>query len=122
MPIVYRIPLRIVFYKEEGEWIAHCLEFDLCGDGVSKAKALESLSQSIRLQVNKTIEFNNWDNLFTAADPEICSRFFGGRDVSEGNLKLLELPEPLVCRGVEFREYDEEPPVGVHERDLVEAS
>ena len=31
-PANLRVPLRVVFYKEDGDWIAHCLEFDLLGD------------------------------------------------------------------------------------------
>ena len=35
-----RVPVRVVFYREDGEWVAHCLEFDLIGDGTTKQEAL----------------------------------------------------------------------------------
>ncbi len=44
-----RTSLRVVFYKDDGEWVAHCLEFDLCGDGKTKEQALKSLSQAIQV-------------------------------------------------------------------------
>ena len=31
-----RVPLRVVFYREDEVWIAHCLEFDLAGDGMTR--------------------------------------------------------------------------------------
>ncbi|HWB08374.1 MAG TPA: hypothetical protein VG826_04085 [Pirellulales bacterium] len=116
-----RIPLRVVFYKEDGDWIAHCLEFDICGDGSSKVDALDSLSEGIRLQVEKSIEFSNWDNLFTPAEPEICERFFAGRDIAEGELKFhVESHDPVVFQQTEYREYD--PATDRYAgRDLVEA-
>ena len=63
-----RIPLRIVFYKEGRDWIAHCLEFDLVGDGPTKAKALEVLNEAIRVQVVYSFEHQNIDNLFSPAE------------------------------------------------------
>ena len=118
-----RIPLRIVFYKEEGDWIAHCLEFDVCGDGTTKAEALESLSEAIRIQVEKSIEFENFENLFAPASPEIFGRFAAGSDVAEGELKLHIAPQDsVVIQDAEYREYSEEAPGKFSGRDLVSAS
>ena len=39
-PRKLRMPLRVVFYREEEVWIAHCLEFDLAGDGATREEAL----------------------------------------------------------------------------------
>lgn len=39
MSILLRVPLRCVFYREQSQWIAHCLEFDLAGHGTTKEKA-----------------------------------------------------------------------------------
>lgn len=113
MTIAYRIPLRIVFYNEFGDWVAHCLEFDLCGHGASKAKALKSLAASLRLQVLKAIEFGNWENLFTGADPDICERFFAGKDVAGKSFRFLpELPESVEILDIAYREYVTEPTSG----------
>ena len=46
-----RVPLHVVFYREGEAWIAHCLEFDLAGDGDTKEEALDSLSEAVTLQV-----------------------------------------------------------------------
>lgn len=109
MTLEYRVPLRVVFYKEDGDWVAHCLEFDLCGDGPSKAEALQALSESVRLQIAKSSEFDNWDNLFTAADPEICERFFAGQNIAEADLEFCPpTAGPVVLLSVEYREHPED--------------
>jgi predicted RNase H-like HicB family nuclease len=105
----FRIPLRVVFYQEEGEWIAHCLEFDLCGDGESKAAALESLADAINLQVDFSLKHNSLQNLFTPAPSEIQEKFFAGKNSDETALGRLELRvDRLVIEEPEYREYSDE--------------
>jgi len=70
-----RIPLRVVFYPEDGGWIAHCLEFDLLGSGGTKQDAIESLAEAIRLQVEESVRSANPRNLFSPADGEYFERF-----------------------------------------------
>src|SRR5438445_2162924 len=86
-----RIPLRVVFYKEEGDWVAHCLEFDLIGDGPTKEDALKDLSQAIAIQVEASLEHNNPANLFTSADWKYHARFAAGKDVADGLVEIQEL-------------------------------
>jgi len=45
-PVTLRVPLRVLFYKDDGDWIAHCLEFDLLGDGAASGEALGRLTRS----------------------------------------------------------------------------
>lgn len=84
----YRITLRIVFYKEEGRWIAHCLEFDLLGDGDTKQSAMERLHQAIALQIEQSLKHNNPANLFSPADGEFQRMFAAGTDVTEAELSM----------------------------------
>lgn len=104
-----RIPLRIVFYKEAGDWIAHCLEFDLCGDGPSKEEALTSLGAAIQIQVEDSLDNDNLANLFTPADGEIFEKFFAGKDTAAGELHL-QFAASLIIERIEFREYSEDRP------------
>lgn len=103
-----RLPLRVVFYKEEDHWVAHCLEFDLIGTGVTRRNAIASLSDAIHIQVSESLEHGNVHNLFSPADGRFLEMFAAGRDVVEGELQLkLEPIDSLVIERTESREYSE---------------
>ncbi len=105
----YRIPLRVVFYKEDERWVAHCLEFDLCGDGESKAEALESLSEAIAIQVQETVESKNFRNLVSPAPSDVQAKFFAGKHTALGEMQMRIQPIAQVeFEGQEYREYSDD--------------
>lgn len=105
----FRIPLRVVFYKEEQRWVAHCLEFDLCGDGATRREALQSLEESINIQVHESLEHDNPRNLFSPAPSEVWEKFFAGKDVAVGELQVVTEPaNRLTFESPEYREYSED--------------
>lgn len=91
-----RIPLRVVFYEEDENWIAHCLELDLIGHGDDKKTALEMLNEAIRIQVEFSLENNDWTNFFNPADSEFLQKFAEGQDIAEGFLQLQHKPRDEV--------------------------
>jgi predicted RNase H-like HicB family nuclease len=99
-----RVPLRIVFYKDEQRWVAHCLEFDLMGDGDSREQALAHLTEAITLQVDASLQNRNPENLFKPADSRLFLMFAAAKDVSLGKLHL-EL-NGLTITNAEMREYE----------------
>jgi hypothetical protein len=112
----FRIPLRVVFYREEGRWVAHCLEFDLCGDGVTRDEALNSLNEGMRIQIDESIKHNNPRNLFSPAPGEVWEKFFAGKDVALAGLPVTsERVEPLTFEHSEYREYAETDAVALKE-------
>ena len=105
-----RIPLRIVLYEEGGRWIAHCLEFDLLGDGVTRRESFQSLEEAIHLQIEETLQHNNFANLFSPADGEVFELFAAGTDCSEPEcrLDLQSLSQfPVVIESIQVRDYRE---------------
>lgn len=98
-----RIPLRVVFYKEDGDWIAHCLEFDLVGDGDTKDAAWANLCDAIVTQVHHFVENPNPANLFSQAPGRYLAMFAAGEDtvVAEMSLHL----DHVSLDDVEAREY-----------------
>ena len=84
-----RIPLRVVFYEEDGEWVAHCLEFDLVGVGENKEEAIKLLSEAIFVQLQATVKSKNLKNLFRPADSEYFQKFAAGADTVEANLEVV---------------------------------
>ena len=104
-----RVPLRVVFYREGDVWIAHCLEFDLLGDGPTKDDAVRSLGQAICLQVAVSIEHGNHANLFSPADGRYLEMFAAGKDIAEAALEVNVFAEireksPMI-EDIELREY-----------------
>lgn len=99
-----RIPLRVVFYRQEGRWLAHCLEFDLCGDGESRESALACLWEAIGYQLEESVEHNNPANLFTPADGKFFQMFAAGRDIAIAHLHVKKV-ENVELGKPETREY-----------------
>lgn len=102
-----KIPLRAVFYKEAGRWIAHCLEFDLMGDGATKEEALHQLNEAIGMQLEQFLRDRNAANLFSPADSELFRKFAAGRksDVAVGELKVRV--DSVEIEDVDAREYSD---------------
>ncbi len=109
----FRIPLRVVLYKEDGLWVAHCLEFDLCGDGESQGQALESLSEAIAIQVRESVAHKNINNLVSPAPGDVQAKFFAGKHTGEMRLSIRQV-YPVEIEEQEYREYSDD-------CDLVEA-
>ncbi len=84
----YRIPLRIVFYQQDETWVAHCLEFDLMGDGPRREDALTSLNDAIATQLSWSLEQNDIKRLFSPAPEEILEMFATGEDISAGEIAV----------------------------------
>jgi predicted RNase H-like HicB family nuclease len=99
-----RIPLRAVLYRESDSWIAHCLEFDLVGDGSTREEALQSLSDAIVCQLDATLENRNAANLFSPADGRYFTMFAAGKDVAVGALQLKR--EHVTIEELQTREYE----------------
>ena len=114
MSEVLRIPLRVVFYKEDGEWVAHCLEFDLIGTGSSRDDAFGALGEAVFLQIKASAEFNNPANLFTPADGKFFRMFAAGHDVAIAAMDFTAIQSANVqIDHAETREYIGADPVCV---------
>jgi predicted RNase H-like HicB family nuclease len=101
-----RIPLQVVFYQDDGQWVAHCLQFDLAGVGDTKADAIALLSEAIGIQVQESLKSGNPRNLFTPADSELFQMFAAGQDVAEEELQVAIAPRPdLIIERTEAREF-----------------
>lgn len=102
-----RIPLRIVFYRVSPKWVAHCLEFDLMGDGRTKREALDQLMEAMALQIEASLKYENPCNLFKPADGRFFAMFAAGKDVALGECHLRF--DSVVIDEAQTREYEAEP-------------
>ena len=85
-------PIRVVLYKEDGVWVAHCLEFDVIGSGNTRKRAMTDLAKCIAIQLEQSLEHNCKANMFHPADGETWRRWAFGKaanqDVAEGLLRI----------------------------------
>lgn len=100
-----RIPLRIVFYPEGQRWIAHCLEFDLLGDGSTQREAIECLIKAIHCQVEMSLAHDTPGAMFTPADPEYFEMFAKGKDSSVASGEFVMTFDAVKIESAEIREY-----------------
>ncbi len=104
----FNVPLRVLFYREDDAVIAHCLEFDLIGDGETHEEAMQSLADAIAVQIAEVLESKNVDNLFHPAPGEYFRMFAEGHSDERigkavGMLQIHE--EPIDVTEVVGREY-----------------
>lgn len=98
--------MHAVFYKEKGNWIAHCLEFDLVGHGTTKEDALRLLTGAIVIQIQMTIKHNNPKNLFSPADGKYFAMYAAGKDVATGKLEMQDI-DSVTLEEINTREYSD---------------
>jgi hypothetical protein len=82
------VPIRIVFYRDGVDWVAHCLEFDLMGDGPDHTIALRGLIEAMSMQIDASMENDNPDNLFKPAEGKFFRMFFEGNEVAWGHVHV----------------------------------
>jgi predicted RNase H-like HicB family nuclease len=100
-----RILPRVVFYKEDGDWVAHCLEFDLVGHGATQDEALALLGKAIEIQIEQSIKFNNPANLFRPAESKYFRMYFAGDDVLSAKLQVHLDDDAIQLENAQAREY-----------------
>ncbi|MDO8136767.1 MAG: hypothetical protein Q6354_03920 [Candidatus Brocadiales bacterium] len=70
-----QIDLRILIYREEGNWVAHCLELDIVGAGGTPEKAFNLMSELVEDHISFCFENKIEDKLFNPAPPEYWYRW-----------------------------------------------
>ena len=98
-----KTPLRVVLYQDQGVWIAHCLEFDLLGDGPTKEEAARQLEKAIATQFESFLENKDINNLFSPAPAEIQRMFAEADDEPDGMLRLEAIGNDVEFDDVRFR-------------------
>jgi predicted RNase H-like HicB family nuclease len=62
--------LNILGYKEDGDWVALALEFDLRGYGQTFEDAMEELTEMIQMQVSFAMQTDKPEMMFKDAEPQ----------------------------------------------------
>lgn len=69
------MPLRVLGYREERSWVAHCLETDLVGHGRTFEDALADLEELTEMQLSFAIQRRQPTLLDHPAPPEIWEAY-----------------------------------------------
>lgn len=70
------ISANILIKKEDGIFVAHCLELDVVATGNSYEEAQRECVSLICAQIEYAFAHDNLDNLYHPAPPEIWAEFF----------------------------------------------
>ncbi len=83
------IPLRILIYQEDGEWLAHLLEMDLVGSGDNADEAMAELKDAFEAQITFCLQ-NNVDPFRPAPQ----KYFRQWNKIQEDAMRDLAVPSP----------------------------
>ncbi len=72
----FNIELRAVIYREDGVWLAHCLEMDIVAEGNSPQQACRDVIELCELQIRVALEEGDIQSVFRPAPPETWKMYF----------------------------------------------
>ena len=82
--------LTVLIHKENHDWIAHCLEFDMVGiSPISAKSAVDELIDLMKVQISFAVKNNSIENLFTLAPKELWIKKTFAKKCSYRKLKEL---------------------------------
>jgi len=85
--------LSAIVYREDGVWVAHCLELDIVAEGEDAEDATCSLISLCELQIKVALEEGDLKAVFRPAPPEIWKMFWTGTE--KKGCKRLRVEAPI---------------------------
>jgi hypothetical protein len=80
--------LHVVFYQEEGDWYAHCLEFDLVEAGTDIPTAKGNIIDVIRAHILWAAQNDNMEHLYRSAPIEYWKRLRQGQPLGTERIRI----------------------------------
>ena len=84
---MFRIDLSGVAYREEGWWLAHCLQLDIIAEGTTPQEAFRSLQSLCDLQLMRALEEGDLASVLRPAPPEIWHMYYMATDAAPQPVK-----------------------------------
>lgn len=72
---MFELNVRVLIYREEGDFVAHALEFDLLGYGKTKAEAMSALEAVIKTHLEFCFEQGLAESAISPAPEEFFERW-----------------------------------------------
>jgi hypothetical protein len=66
-----RLDFRVLIYREEPFWIAHCLETDLVAEGATVTEAVDNLIAISNVQFQTALDEGDSASIFSPAPAEV---------------------------------------------------
>jgi hypothetical protein len=66
-----RLDFRVLIYREDEYWIAHCLETDLVAEGGTLSQAMDSLIDISNVQIQAALEEGDLASIFSPAPADV---------------------------------------------------
>ena len=76
--------VNIIAQKENGLYIAHCLELDIVAVNPDLPEVRKEIAELIQAQINYAIENNNLENLYFPAPKEVWREFIAHTKLKKG--------------------------------------
>lgn len=76
---------RVLIYREDDFYIAHCLETDLVAEGGSATEAIENLVDISNVQIEAAVSEGDIKSLFSLAPPELWQMYAISADASSAD-------------------------------------
>ncbi len=70
-----KLAFNVLVKREDGEWIAHCLELDIVATGSTPNAAVKDMKSLILAQVSTAIENENMEYLYHPAPQEVWQEY-----------------------------------------------
>jgi len=83
-----KINFNILIEKDEGLWVAHCLELDIVATSPNMREVTRDIRDLIRVQVESAFTNNNLDHLFRPAPKEVWEKLSKCRESHERAIRL----------------------------------
>lgn len=74
--------------KEDGDWVAHCLELDIVATGSTQAEAREIINSLIAAQVDYAFSTDNLAHLYHPAPAEVWAQLYKCKRQSRVEVKV----------------------------------
>lgn len=101
-----KIHLDVLISREEGGYIAHCLQLDLVATGETLEDAKQNLLDVVQVQINYAFQHDNLEYLFKPAPGETWRKFFALKSKREAELfeQILIESDDIAFPDMEFQE------------------
>ncbi len=81
-----QLELRVIVYREDAFWLAHCLELDIVAEGDTPQHAAQDLLDLCTFQIKAAVEESDLISIFRPAPPEIWKLFFTSKKKKQAKL------------------------------------